>query len=104
MSCIHGDDPTKCISCEMLRKRPIKLMTGPPKLGQDTGAENELEQGKEARRLLKMIADSGNMYRLDEKSAEFVREQMLRADTIVTHFRVTGKQLFWLRDLKDLCL
>ena len=38
---------------------------------------------------------------LDAKSMTFIEEQVERANATVTHFRVTGRQLFWLRDIKD---
>jgi hypothetical protein len=72
-------------------------------LGQDTG-KSDLENGHEARKLLKLIAPAGKevVSKLcGAHSARFVAEQVARSNGFVTHYCVTGKQLFWLRDIKD---
>jgi hypothetical protein len=73
-------------------------------VGQQTGGD-EWADSLEFKRLLKMILDGcrkDDMQRvLDSKSMAFLEEQVARANAMVTHFRVTGKQLFWLRDIKD---
>jgi hypothetical protein len=73
-------------------------------IGQQTGGD-EWADALEFKRLLKMIVDgckkSDMQQTLDAKSMQFLEEQVERANSIVTHFRVTGKQLFWLRDIKD---
>jgi hypothetical protein len=73
-------------------------------IGQQTGGD-EWGDALEFKRILKMIVDGCKRSEmeqvLDSKSMAFLTEQVARANAIVTHFRVTGKQLFWLRDIKD---
>jgi len=73
-------------------------------IGQQTGGD-QWADALEFKRLLKMILDNckrADMQRvLDAKSMTFIEEQVERANATVTHFRVTGRQLFWLRDIKD---
>lgn len=71
--------------------------------GQSTGG-TAASDGQEARKLLEMITPCG-MTAVAEvcgaNAANFVAEQADRANAIVTHFSVTGRQLFWLRDIKN---
>lgn len=73
-------------------------------IGQQTGGD-EYADTSEFRRILKMILEGCkkiDMQRvLDAKSMEFLEDSVSRSNATVTHFRVTGKQLFWLRDIKD---
>ena len=72
-------------------------------LGQQTG-NDEWADALEYKRLLKMILECPkiDMQRvLDTKSLAFVEQEVDRVNATVTHFRATGKQLFWLRDIKD---
>jgi hypothetical protein len=73
-------------------------------IGQETGGD-EWADSLEFKKLLRMIVEGckkADMQRvLDTVSMNFVEHQVLRANSMVTHFRVTGKQLFWLRDIKD---
>jgi hypothetical protein len=73
-------------------------------IGQQTGGD-EWADALEFKRILKIVLDNckkDDMQRvLDQKSMKFLEEQVDRANATVTHFRVTGKQLFWLRDIKD---
>lgn len=55
------------------------------------------EFNAEARQLVRVIKESGNMHRLREKDHEFVMG--LNPDNTVTR-----KMLFWLRDIRDRCL
>ena len=72
-------------------------------IGQITGG-NAMSDGKEAIRLLRMITPCG-IDTVTEvcgaNAAKFVSEQTDRSNATVTHFSVTGKQLFWLREIKD---
>jgi hypothetical protein len=72
-------------------------------LGQQTGG-TALSDGQEARRLLAMICPCGIDAVTEvcgSAAAEFVKSQSERSNAIVTHYAVTGKQLYWLRDIKD---
>ena len=73
-------------------------------LGQITGADSPLADASEARRILAIIegADTDTIeYHCGPKAAKFVRDmrQSLMNDGI--KFSVTGKQIFYLRDLRD---
>ena len=72
-------------------------------IGQQTGGTAQSD-GQEARTLLGMIAPCGIEVVKEicgDRAAGFVAEQVGRSNAIVTHFTVTGKQLFWLREIKD---
>lgn len=73
-------------------------------LGQQTGGD-EISNGHEARAILRMITSQVNkvdmMEVLDDRAMKFLEDMVERANTFVTHFRVSGKSLFWLRDIKD---
>ncbi len=73
-------------------------------LGQQTGSGSAPADGQEARKLLAMITPVGReMVELHcgSKAAKMVAEETERSNAIVTHYTVTGRQLFWLRDIKD---
>jgi hypothetical protein len=72
-------------------------------LGQQTG-NDEWADALEYKRLLAMIlgCPKADMQRvLDPKSMAFIEQEVNRVNATITHFRVTGKQLFWVRDIKD---
>lgn len=72
-------------------------------LGQQTGG-NSLSDGREARTLLAMIAPVGRETVREiagDRAAQFVADLVEQSNATVTHFTVTGKQLFYLRDIKD---
>lgn len=72
-------------------------------LGQDTG-NDRLGNGREAAQLLKLICSAGKAAVLEhcgEKASQFVSEEVERLNATVTHFGASGKQVFWLRDIKD---
>lgn len=72
-------------------------------IGQYTGGD-QYADAAEFRDILKMICEAGRgkcSGYLTDKEVNFIDESVGRSNTFVTHFRVTGKQLFWLRDIKD---
>jgi hypothetical protein len=72
-------------------------------LGQQTGG-NVASDTREAIQLIEMMAEGyvKGEYKdvLSDREAEFLREQTV-ASTFKSTYSVTGKQLFWLRDIKD---
>lgn len=72
-------------------------------LGQQTGG-GATSDADEAMKLLKMVELAGGSELvgaiLGEKSANFV-DQLITQAAIYNELHVTGKQLFWLRDIKD---
>ena len=90
---------------EAMRRVSHSNIGGGNGLGQYTGAD-ALANGREAKELICMIASVENagvtIKRVcGDLAFEFVNAQLERYNTIVTHFTVSGKQLFWLRDIKD---
>ena len=72
-------------------------------IGQQTG-NDEWADSLEFKRLLNMVLEcpKADMQRvLDSRSIVFLEDQVNRVNAVVSHLRVTGKQLFWLRDIKD---
>lgn len=72
-------------------------------LGQQTGGTADSDRDQ-ALRIIGMIAPiTGNLPRdqkiLSDKDLFFARAQIL--ESLFTNYSVTGKQLFWLRDIKD---
>jgi hypothetical protein len=73
-------------------------------LGQQTGG-GATSDADEARKLLELIEDAGGyslvLEVMGDKSANFVASQLEARDIRRSSYYVTGKQLFWLRDIKD---
>jgi hypothetical protein len=72
-------------------------------LGQTTGGTAESD-AEEARSILKMICTCSKSDCADALTCHdlaFIAEQVDRSNDTVTHYRVSGKQLFYLRDLKS---
>jgi len=74
-------------------------------IGQDTG-KSFLDNGREAREILGMLCSQDGIREAvteycGERAANFVEQEVERSNATVTHYSVTGKQLFWLRDIKD---
>jgi hypothetical protein len=68
-------------------------------LGQQTGG-NALSDAHEARQILRLIGDTDYANDLSKREAGFLDDMFDRA-LVNPEFRVTGKQLFWLRDIED---
>jgi hypothetical protein len=74
-------------------------------LGQQTGGD-EWGDAAEAITIFKMICNKSGLRKqaadvLTPEAFRFLEDQIDRYNTTVTHYRITGKQLFWLRDIKD---
>lgn len=75
-------------------------------LGQQTGG-NSYTDVVEATEILRLICNGGTGIRakceeaLSQKEFTFLEEMIDRRNTMVDHLSVTGKQLFYLRDIKD---
>jgi len=68
-------------------------------LGQDTGQTPE-RMKQEAMALLNVIAESDPENRLSESDLKFYKDTILRS-CFPKMFTISGKQLYWLRDIKD---
>lgn len=67
--------------------------------------ENTLSQDElaaSARKCLEIIGDVSKYPDMEPRDSSFVREQQHKADSVT--YRVTERQLQWLRDIKDRCL
>lgn len=74
-------------------------------LGQTTGGTRSSDAA-EAAEIIKMLCSKSGMESAvreycGEKAVKFVHEQVESYNAHVTHFSVSGKQLFFLRDIKD---
>lgn len=74
-------------------------------LGQDTG-KSPIENGYEAREILKMLCSKHGiraevLEHCGDTAVAFVEDMVEGLNAHVTHWYVSGKQLFWLRDIKD---
>ncbi len=67
-------------------------------LGQETGGTPD-ERLAEAKRLLEIIGD--HLEQLSPKEQGFVEDMQGRIEEYGNSAIVSGKQLFWLRDIKD---
>ena len=73
------------------------------KLGQCTGSDSPFGDALEARRILKIIAPATEdviEHNIGRRAADMVRDMRERVAFRPVGFRVTGKQLFYLREIK----
>jgi hypothetical protein len=74
------------------------------KLGQCTGSESPLGDSLEAQRILKIIAHADLdiiEHHCGERASDFIRDMREKSAHGIDSFKVTGKQIFFLRDLRD---
>ena len=65
-----------------------------------------MENGREAREIIRLLSatEGARQAVLDccgEPAVAFIEDMVERSNAVITHWHVTGKQLFWLRDIKD---